>query len=318
MFSYPSHPAPSLLLGLAIGDALGVPVEFLSRKQVRANPVTDMSGWGTHDQPPGTWSDDSSLAFCLAEALVEGYNLHAIAQKFIRWKFEAYWTARNEVFDIGITTSNAIEQLARAVPPEEAGGKSESSNGNGSLMRIAPLVFYLKDKPIADRFAITRNVSALTHGHIRSVIACFYFVEYLRKILEGNRPLSAYHALQIEMTDFLNSMQIDALEIQHFNRLLQGEIYKLKEEEIYSSGYVVHTLEASIWCLLTTENFVDAVLKAVNLGDDTDTTGAVTGAIAGLWYGLDDIPSTWLNKLARKADIEKLAKALTKKLNNAA
>jgi len=258
------------------------------------------------------------LSFCLAEALVEDYNLHAIAQKFIRWKYQAYWTARNEVFDIGITTSNAIEQLARAVPPEEAGGKSESSNGNGSLMRIVPLVFYLKDKPIADRFAITRNVSALTHGHIRSVIACFYFVEYLRKILEGHRPLSAYHALQIEMPDFLNSMQIDAVEINHFNRLLKGEIYELKEEEIYSSGYVVHTLEASIWCLLTTENFVDAVLKAVNLGDDTDTTGAVTGAIAGLWYGLDDIPSTWLNKLARKADIEKLAKALTKKLNNAA
>lgn len=310
----PSHPTKSLLLGLAIGDALGVPAEFVSRAELRDLPVFDMDGWGTHNQEPGTWSDDSSLAFCLAEALTEGYNLHTIAQKFVRWKYEAYWTAHNNVFDIGITTSNAIEQLARGVNPEDAGGKSEASNGNGSLMRIAPLVFYLRDKPIAERFAITQSVSAITHAHIRSVIACFYYIEYLLKILEGRTLLTAYHELQREIPAFLQSMHIAPAEILHFNRLLQGEIQNFQENEIYSSGYVVHTLEASIWCLLTTDNYVDAVLQAVNLGDDADTTGAVTGAIAGLWYGMDTFPPDWLDVVERSTDIENLAESLAKKL----
>lgn len=308
-----SSPCHSLLLSLATGDALGVPVEFQSRKEVQADPVTDMRGWGTHHQPPGTWSDDSSLAFCLAEALAEGYDLHRIARNFVRWKHEAWWTAHNEVFDIGIATSNAIQQLARGVPPEEAGGRRESDNGNGSLMRIAPLVFYTRSKPISERFAITRSVSSLTHAHIRSVIACFYLLEFMRKQQEGKALSLVYTELQTEIPAFLSTQQIAPAEIAHFNRLFTEEIDKLPESSIYSSGYVIHTLEASVWCLLTTNTFADAVLRAVNLGDDTDTTGAVTGALAGLHYGHHTIPPHWLAQLARKNDIENLAEKLAKK-----
>ena len=139
-------------LGLAIGDALGVPVEFKSRFELQQNPVKTMREFGSHHQPRGTWSDDSSLTFCLAESLCKGYNTKAIAANFVRWYSENYWTAHGEVFDIGITTSKAINSFAKGTPPTLAGGTGEFDNGNGSLMRISPLVFYIKDMPIEERF----------------------------------------------------------------------------------------------------------------------------------------------------------------------
>ena len=153
------------LLGLATGDALGVPVEFLPRKALDANPVTGMRAFGAHRQPAGTWSDDSSLTFCLAEMLCKGYDLNELARLFVAWKEDAYWTAHGEVFDIGIATSAAIYQLQQGVSPVLAGGDTEESNGNGSLMRILPLLFYIKDKPIEERFRIIEAVSALTPAY---------------------------------------------------------------------------------------------------------------------------------------------------------
>lgn len=195
-----------------------------------------------------------------------------------------------------------------------AGGFEESDNGNGSLMRILPLVFYLLDKPIKERFDITKKVSSITHGHIRSVIACFYYLEFALKILAGKDKFEIYQNLQTEISNHLTSLTINPAEIAIFDRLLKGKIAKLDEGEIQSSGYVLHTLEASIWCLLTTDNYKEAVLKAVNLGSDTDTTGAVTGGLAGLLYGLDNIPKKWITQLARKEDIENLAERLAEKI----
>ena len=297
----------SVLFGVAVGDALGVPFEFKSRETLSRNPVIEMTGYGTYNLPPGTWSDDSSLTFCLAEALTQDFDLNAIGQNFIHWAYGNYWTARGDVFDIGIATRQAISRLSEGIRPDLAGGADASSNGNGSLMRISPLLFFLLNKPINERFEITRQVSSITHSHIRSVIACFYYLEFARYLLTGKDMFDIYPLLQSEITSFLNSTQINPDELSKFDRLLKQDIDKLKQEEIFSSGYVLHTLEASIWCLLTTHCYRDAVLKAVNLGEDTDTTAAVTGGLAGLLYGFDSIPIGWVGQLARKDDIENLA-----------
>ncbi|KIA88068.1 ADP-ribosylglycohydrolase family protein [Kaistella jeonii] len=304
----------SALFGVAIGDALGVPVEFKSREIISENPVKDMIGFGTYNLPPGTFSDDSSLTFCLAEALTQEFDLKVIGENFVKWVHENYWTARGHVFDIGIATREAINRLAKGERPDLAGGFEVSSNGNGSLMRILPLLFYIIDKPVDERYQITKQVSSITHGHIRSVIACFYYLEFARQLISGVDKFEIYKNLQTEIPEFLKSISINQREISFFNRLLTADIFDLSEENILSSGYVIHTLEASIWCLLTTDNYKDATLKAVNLGEDTDTTAAVTGGLAGLLYGFDNIPKNWINQIARKEDIENLAERLSEKM----
>lgn len=304
----------SVLFGVAVGDALGVPVEFNRRQTIRKNPVTDMIGYGTYNLPPGTFSDDSSLTFCLAEALTKEFDLTTIGQNFVKWCYNNYWTPRGNVFDIGITTQQAIDRLAKGEQPDLAGGFDVSSNGNGSLMRISPLLFYLLDKPINERYEITKQVSSITHGHIRSVIACFYYLEFSRQLFEQKDKFEVYKNLQTVITTHLTSLLVNPIEVALFDRLLKLNIHELTEENIFSGGYVLHTLEASIWCLMTTDNYKDAVLKAVNLGEDTDTTGAVTGGLAGLLYGLDNIPTNWIKQIAKHDDIEELAERLARKI----
>ncbi len=306
----PTDNIKSILFGLAVGDALGVPVEFKSRQEIALNPVTGIIGYGTYNLPAGTFSDDSSLAFCLAEALTQEFNLQNIANNFIAWLNDNYWTPRGKVFDVGNATRQAITRLQEGCKPELAGGMKVSDNGNGSLMRILPLIIYIKDKPLADRYQITKQVSSITHGHILSVIACFYYLEFARQIINGMDRFQIYKNLQTEILEHLNALSINPNETQLFDRLLKGNIYDLTEKEIFSTGYVLHTLEASIWCLLTTDNYKSAVLKAVNLGEDTDTTGAVTGGLAGLLYGFETIPESWLQQIARKDDIDDLADRL--------
>ncbi len=300
------------LFGVAIGDALGVPVEFSSRATLENNPVRDMLGYGTYEVPAGTWSDDSALTFCLAEALTQGFDLQLIGQNFVRWYTKNYWTARGTVFDIGIATQRAILRLAQGEPPELAGGNEEKDNGNGSLMRILPLVFYVFNKPIHKRYEMIKQVSSITHGHACAVIACFYYLEFAKGLLEGHDKLEVYRNLQRDVPGLLTQLSIPTQEIQKFDRLFSANILDLDTQELQSSGYVVHTLEASIWCLLTTTTYKEAVLRAVNLGGDTDTTAAVTGGLAGLIYGHEGIPEEWLEQLARKEDIEDLSERLAR------
>jgi ADP-ribosylglycohydrolase len=200
----------------------------------------------------------------------------------------------------------------KGVQPELAGGDGEYNNGNGSLMRILPLVFYLRDKPIAERFDITRQVSSITHRHIRSIVACFYYLEFARKLLEVKDKFHIYKDLQTEIPAFLKNI-VSEDEIGKFSRILQQNIYEVPEDEIRSSGYVVDTLEASLWCLLTTDSYEECVLKAVNLGEDTDTTAAIAGGLAGLLYGFENIPEKWITQLARYEDILDLCERLGNK-----
>lgn len=300
------------LFGVAIGDALGVPVEFSSRADLENNPVMGMLGYGTYEVPAGTWSDDSSLTFCLAEALTEGFDLKVIGKNFIRWYRKNYWTAQGIVFDIGIATKRAILRLEKGEQPELAGGSDESDNGNGSLMRILPLVFYAYNKPVHKRYELIQQISTITHGHVCSVIACFYYLEFAKQLIDGYDKLEIYKNLQKEIPTHLTQQSILLKEIQRFERLFKTDIQQLDVEQIQSSGYVLHTLEASIWCLLTTTTYKEAVLRAVNLGGDTDTTAAVTGGLAGLLYGHEAIPEEWIEQIARKEDIEDLSERLAK------
>lgn len=294
----------SLILGVAVGDALGVPVEFKARGSFR---VTGMQGYGTHNQPPGTWSDDTSLTLALADNLLpDACDLPCIAWGITEWYDNAAYTAHGKVFDVGNATAKAIERLKKGVAPERAGGADEKDNGNGSLMRIAPLTFYMYGimKP-EKRFRIVKEVSSITHAHEWSVAACYIYVELLNKLRMGRAPRAAYAELQ---DDFRRGAPFISKEtLKKFDRILRADISALPEKDIRSSGFVIDTLEAALWSFLTTENYKDAVLRAVNLGDDTDTTGAVTGALAGLAYGLESIPQKWIDQLAAYEEVRRIA-----------
>ncbi|QRO50681.1 ADP-ribosylglycohydrolase family protein [Butyricimonas virosa] len=302
----------NILLGTAIGDALGVPVEFEHRQELEKNPVVGMREYGTHNQPKGTWSDDSSLALCLAESLCNGYNLNDIADKFIRWYYDGYCTPYGRVFDVGVTTARAISYLQSGCKPELAGMDRERDNGNGSLMRILPLIPYIINMEEEDRFRIIGEVSSLTHRHPRSILACISLCEFAIQYINLQSIEKAYQTMQQTMLQLLKKEMFIEEDIP-FKRLVglsYEEFKNIELKDIRSTGYVIDTLEASLWCIFNTTSYKDAVLKAVNLGDDTDTVGAITGGLAGIIYGYDTIPSKWIDTLARKDDIIGLGEKL--------
>jgi ADP-ribosyl-[dinitrogen reductase] hydrolase len=298
------------LMGVCIGDALGVPVEFTSRAERKKSPVTTMLGYGTWEQPPGTWSDDSSLTLCLADCLCEGFSLSAIADSFWRWYKEGLWTARGEVFDIGNTTFLALANWQQGASPLKAGGTSEKSNGNGSLMRILPMAYFYQSLSFPELIERVHQVSCITHAHLRSQMACGIYISIAIALLAGFEPQAAYLQGLSEIESIYSGNEY-VLEKPHFDRVFSGELAQIPIEEINSGGYVVDTLEASLWCLLNTSSYAQAVLKAVNLGGDTDTTAAVTGGLAGIYYSVENLPQEWIDQIARKQDIIDLANRLS-------
>jgi ADP-ribosyl-[dinitrogen reductase] hydrolase len=303
------------LWGSVIGDALGVPVEFMSREQVRRNPITGMRGYGTFNLPPGSWSDDSSLLLCTVESLLNGFDTSTMGEAFIRWLNERYWTPWGETFDVGNSTMSSIRRLMKGVLPEEAGGRGEHDNGNGSLMRIIPVGIFFAKQPIEEFLSDVHRTSSITHRHPRTLMACGFYCLMVRSLLEGYSADEAYKYAIDQVRVNYTKMPF-AEELNHFERLLPGLMGSFPETAIKSSGYVVHTLEASIWCLLSSNSFQEAVLKAVNLGEDTDTTGCVTGGLAGAYYGLKGIPKEWLDAVVRKDDIGELLERFTGKIEH--
>jgi ADP-ribosyl-[dinitrogen reductase] hydrolase len=294
------------LWGAVVGDTLGVPVESESREERKKDPVTDMREYGAHYQPRGTWSDDSSLMLCTVEGLIDGFNTSRIGRIFSRWLHEGYWTPWGRTFGVGRTTQTSIARMAEGSFPEKAGGIDESDNGNGSLMRILPIGLYFAGFRPSELIEYAHKTSSLTHRHPRSGIACGFYCLMAASLLRGNKPDSAYREAIRDALQSYDDRQPYVDEFPHFARLLSGWIGGLEENQVESDGYVVHTLEASVWCLLTTRTFREAALKAVNLGGDADTTGAVTGGLAGICYGMDAIPGEWIDVIARKEDMEAL------------
>lgn len=298
------------VLGHAVGDALGVPVEGAPRWWLDENPVTDMTGGGYHGQAPGFFSDDTSLMLCLIEAMTPLPDLDRLARSFIDWLDRGYWTPQDRAFGIGATVYGAVNRLRQGAAPLEAGGAFEMSNGNGSLMRILPMAL-LRDVPDEELAPMAGDVSAVTHRHPRSQIACGLFALAGRRLLAGLEPKAALNQVA-ELAPELYAPYAD--ELTHFDRALSPGLGELHRKEIASDGYVVHTLESALWCLLTHDDFASAVLGAVNLGADTDTTAAVTGGLAGLVYGRESIPPDWLDVLARRDDISRLVDKLLDRL----
>lgn len=278
------------IMGLIVGDALGVPYEFKKRDTFKA---VDMVGYGTHNQPVGTWSDDSSMTLATVDALIRykgKINLDSIMGNFLLWYKVGKFTTYGQCFDIGNTTRIAIHKYEMGVNVSDCGCRGINDNGNGSLMRILPLAF------IPCSYNDINEVSALTHAHAISKQGCRLYLIIAEQILKGN--------------DFRHIMT-DAIFNGEYSRI--RDIYKLTRDDIKSTGYVVDTLEAALWCLYHTNNYRDCVLTAVNLGGDTDTIAAVAGGLAGLLYGCSSngIPEEWINQIVRKEWIDQLCITLS-------
>ena len=292
------------LWGAVVGDALGVPVEFRSRDRLQADPVTDLREQGTHSQPKGTWSDDSSLMLCTVESLLRHkFDTTDMGQRFVRWSNAELWTPWGSVFDIGFATRSALNRVQEGVPAEQAGGVDESSNGNGSLMRILPVALRFANEPPERLLELAHRASTITHRHPRSQLACGFYCLLAARLLRGDAPEAA-HAAAIQITKDFYRQPPFAAEVPHFDKIFSSKLAALPESEISSSGYVVDTLTAAVWCLLTSNGYQQTVLKAVNLGGDTDTTGIVAGGLAGIHGGLGAVPENWRLALARARDLQ--------------
>jgi ADP-ribosyl-[dinitrogen reductase] hydrolase len=312
------NPVHGALFGLAIGDALGVPVEMIKREVLKLNPVTDFNhykgheGYKGHDQPLGTFSDDSSLTFCLAESLCNGYNLNDMATRFVKYFFEGYWTAGGSVFGVGKSTEDSITRLRDGVPPERSGNYDVNCTGNGSLMRILPLLFYLRAYPVGMRYHMTRQVACITHGSMQTILPCFYFLEFALELLNDSDKQTAYANAAKTVSTFIQSLELSNQDMEVLKPLISEDITQRSEDSINTIHHAVHTIQAAMYCFMKTNNYKDAVLMAVNLGDDTDTTAAVTGGLAGLYYGFDTIPEKWIDQIKRSDEIRDLCDRLSK------
>ncbi len=294
------------VFGHAIGDALGVPVEFASRERLFRFPVTDMLAYGSHNVPAGTWSDDTSMTLCTLESLAQTgkIDLNDMMDRFAMWANSGYMTPSGKMFGIGRSTLHAVAEYSRNHSVDGCGGRSERDNGNGSLMRILPVILYQHFSAGHTAYGDTeieeiQSVSALTHAHPRSAMACGIYAFVVNEVLEKNSMASVEIGIEKAKDYYAEHPEYPA-----FIRLFSGALRKADVTEIKSSGYVVDTLEAAVWCVLTTDSYRNCVLKAVNLGDDTDTIAAIAGGLAGLLYGFDAIPEAWVSRLALRQKLE--------------
>ena len=283
------------LLGLAVGDALGTTLEF-SRRDAHS-PVLDMVGGGPFCLKPGEWTDDTSMALCLADSLVAKGGLHEtdLLDRFVNWWLQGENSVNGYCFDIGGTTGQALSHYLEHQRPIGEGPDDKYQAGNGSLMRLAPVaIFAAPDLGAAARLAARQSLT--THANAVAAEACALFASMLVEAMCGQGKDEVLRPRAAAQTDLKD--------------VASGAWRAKPREAISSSGYVVHTLEAALWCVERTDNFVDAVVLAVNLGDDADTVGAVTGQLAGALYGRSGIPARWLDVLAWREDIEQRAISL--------
>lgn len=279
------------IMGAAVGDAMGVPVEFESRETLDLDPVTGFREYGTFNQPLGTWSDDTSMTLCLLDSLSGGVDYTDIMNKFLLWTDKGEYTPHGDAFDIGGTTSASLFRYKQGTEPLLCGGDQAKDNGNGSLMRILPAAFYLFHKYKTDvmndaAMEIVHSISGLTHRHVRSQAACGIYVSIAVRLAAGGQLKESIHSGIKTALDYYARKPKMCPEIKYFDRLQNLEKFAaLPRESMKSSGYVIDTLEAALWCLLNTASFQECVLEAVNLGSDTDTTAAVAGGLAGIHYG---------------------------------
>lgn len=312
------------IYGLCIGDALGVPGECRNREELRREPITEMVDSFHHlrNQPKGSWSDDSSMTLCLMDslALTGGLHTHDLMARFRDWKDNGAYTPLGYAFDWGNNVAWALSRSKHGTTPVLCGGNKPNTNGNGSLMRILPMAYYLypryggnlaTNKPLS----LVHKASAVTHRHAYSLSACDIYVNIASRMLDGMELRDAVDQGVSASLHWHDSHRISN-QMSVWDRLRNMDTFQhLPEDEIDSHGYVVSTLEAALWCLLNTDNYRDCVVKAVNLGHDTDSTAAVAGGLAGLYYGYDAIPAEWVADLLNKELINDICLRFAEEIN---
>lgn len=308
------------MMGLIVGDALGVPVQFMEKEEIitrKVGPVKGMESGGAYNMPAGTWSDDGSMALATLDSIVnkKRVDLQDIMECFCKWELEGKYTQYGEAFDQGNTCTDAIYRYIEEKDINTCGRTDENSNGNGSLMRILPAcIFCSLDKELSEeeKMELIHKVSGLTHNHLRSKMACGLYYAMVDALLRREDNSSLKDILQAGINKGLKFYGKDAknyYEMAHFTRLFYlDELKSLDESEMRSGGYVIETIEAAVWGLITTDSLKECLLRIVNLGHDTDTVAAVAGGLAGLYYGVDAIPEDWLQAIKQKEYIENMCK----------
>jgi ADP-ribosylglycohydrolase len=295
------------LLGLASGDALGTTLEF--KRPGTFQPIDDMIGGGPFRLQPGEWTDDTSMALCLAESLIAaGFDPADQLRRYVRWYREGYHSSIGRCFDIGMTIREALHGFERHGDATRSGVSHHRSAGNGSIMRLAPVPLrYSHDPATAMDFAAAS--SRTTHAHVEALDACRYLAGLIVGALEGR---DKRELLATRFSPDAQAWTRSPL-VPPIDTVAAGSFHRRQPPEICGTGYVAMSLEAALWAFATTKTFEEGALAAVNLGDDADTTGAVYGQLAGAYYGVEAIPSRWRKKLAHRETIESMARRLVER-----
>ena len=298
------------LIGLAVGDALGAPLEF--KRPGSFEPVDDMMGDGPHHLEPGEWTDDTSMALCLAESLIETRTFDPVDQlnRYLRWYRDGYLSVNDRCFDIGNTTREALMIFEKTGDPYP-GPENEYSAGNGSLMRLAPVPLFYMSNPL-DALEKSGKSSRTTHNHPLAVDACCYMGGLIHGALIGTSKDEILSERYSPVDGYWEDNPLEA----KIDEVACGSFKELEPPEIRGRGFVVKSLEAALWAFYKTNSFEDGCLLAVNLGEDADTTGAIYGQLAGAYYGTNKIPKKWTKKLVKKELVDSMCGKLLEVSNN--
>lgn len=306
------------MMGLVVGDALGNPVQFMGREEIRGRergPVVGMEAGGAFRTPIGTWTDDSSMAIATLVSIIENGTLDAddVMERFEKWLGYGEYTPFGYSFDVGVTCASAIKNYMYSKDINTCGITGEHANGNGALMRIMPVCLYLYEKKSAGEIDIKdvvnkiHQISGLTHNHLRSKMCCVMYYFMVESILDGYREDGKVELKELmqrgidKAVKFYGDDISNLDELSYLDRMFYlAEFTVVPESEILSTGYVLHSIEAAVWCLINTKTFEECLLKVVNLGKDTDSIAAIAGGLAAIYYGYDAIPTDWLDVIQRR------------------
>lgn len=305
----------SSIMGFAVGDALGVSTEFIPRQYINEFNIEEMSSFGPHNVPAGAWSDDTSMVIAGIDSITrcEGeLDYDDVMEAYIDWFKNAKYTSIDKTFGVGDTIFKSLVNYLSGNSALESGSNNFKENGNGSLMRSLPvsLLCSLNDINNKEICNITSNFSALTHSHEVSKMACYIYTLFIKYILKGIDKNTALRIIQKENY----SEKFSPETINEFKRLLTNDFNNINQNDIQESGYVRDTLEIVIYSIINTNSYEEAITTAIKFGYDTDTNAAITGSIAGIMYGIDDIPEKWLSQLKRREYLEDMANSFAEVL----
>lgn len=287
------------VIGLAIGEAMGVPTESCKRKDLLEKPVLKMMPKISNGIPKGAWSSGTSLTLATMDAICNnGINYTAMADNYVRWFTTNKFCSINESFSIENTTLKSLVRYTQHMDEAyECGSDDYYDNGNGSLARILPIAYYFSVHKVSDKkiYEVVKKTSSITHAHEISILGCYIFVRLAMYLLKGNNKYSALN--QVKKLDYI---MFSKSSLDEYSRILVDDISELEIEEIKTSSFIVDTLEAAIWCFLKSDSYKECVIATTNIGGDTDTIGAVAGALAGIFYGYGNIPKSYLEDIRKK------------------